>query len=113
LKQFGAITGEFLRHVDPMNSKWSAFNPCIAYSPERGYAMTIRSSNYIIDDRTGALTMTVGGLVKNELWFAELDQETLEVASRRKVQFDNAGLSVSRGVEDARLFWREGGTIQV
>ena len=109
LKELGAKTGEILRFVDPENDKWSAFNPCIAFSPEYGYAMTIRSSNYVFDERTGVLTVVSGGtLIKSDVWFAYLDQETFQIIARQKIKFDGSGPSISRGLEDARLFWRDG-----
>jgi predicted GH43/DUF377 family glycosyl hydrolase len=108
IEDFGGKTEEILRFVDPENEKWSAFNPCIAFSPEYGYGMTIRSSNYAIDSRTGVLNIVAGGsMLKSEVWFAQLDQDSLQIVSRQKVKFDGAGPSISRGLEDARLFWRD------
>ncbi len=108
IKDFGGKTEEFLRFVDPENDKWSAFNPCIAFSPAYGYAMTIRSSNYVVNQKTGALNVVAGGsMLKSEIWFAHLDQDTLRIATRQKIRFDGSGPSISRGLEDARLFWRD------
>lgn len=106
-RELGGVTGEFLRYVDPDVKSWSAFNPSIAYSPEFGYAATIRSSNYTIEEATGAIDVRVGNLVKSEVWYATFDDK-FELASRVKIKFDSNGPSLSRGVEDARLFWRNG-----
>ena len=106
-KELGGVTGQFLRLVDPNAPAWSAFNPSIAYSPEYGYAATIRSSNYTIDELTGAIDVRVGNLVKSEVWFATFDDK-FELQTRVKVQFSKDGPALSRGVEDARLMWRDG-----
>ena len=106
-KDIGGVTARFLRLVDPENKAWSAFNPSIAYSPEFGYAATIRSSNYTIDEMSGAIDVRIGNLVKSEVWYATFDDK-FELVSRVKIKFAPGGLSLSRGVEDARLFWRDG-----
>lgn len=106
-RQLGGVTGQFLRLVDPDVPSWSAFNPSIAYSPEFGYAATIRSSNYTIEEATGAIDVRIGNLVKSEVWYATFDDK-FELQTRVKVQFDKSGPSLSRGVEDARLLWRDG-----
>jgi hypothetical protein len=97
-----------MRLINPDDRAWSAFNPSIGYSSEVGYAMTIRSSNYVLDSVSGSITVTNGGYVKNKLWFADLDQSTLEITAVRQIQFAYDEYPLVRGIEDAKLFWRDG-----
>jgi hypothetical protein len=93
------------RLVEPKNKYWSAFNPSIGHSPKLGYAMTIRSSNYIINLNTGSLDLTEGHDVCNKVWFCELD-DNLNLINLRQIKFQ-APFSLKRGIEDAKLFWRD------
>lgn len=96
-----------LRLPEPADTRWSAFNPSIAYSESEGYAMLIRSSNYWINQNNGQTVLTMGTQIMTRTWFAKLD-ENLEIISLQEVTFDHGNLFISRGVEDARLFWRDG-----
>jgi hypothetical protein len=107
IEQLGGSVKKVRRLVDPNDKSWSAFNPSIGFSPKLGYAMTIRSSNYVINLDTGYLQITAGSLVTNKVWFCELD-EHLNLVNLREVKFDSGELSLKRGVEDAKLFWRDG-----
>jgi hypothetical protein len=107
IEEIGGSIKKVRRLVDPDDKLWSAFNPSIAYSPSLGYAMTIRSSNYVINLDTGYLEVTTGPEVAARLWFCELDED-LNLVNLRKVKFEADGLSLKRGVEDAKLFWRDG-----
>lgn len=69
--------------------------------------MLIRSSNYWIDQKSGQTLLTMGSHIMTRTWFAKLD-ENLEIVSHHEVKFDHGNLYISRGVEDARLFWRDG-----
>ena len=108
ITDWGGKTSQIRRLIDSENRRWSAFNPSIAYSPELGYAATIRSSNYVYNETTGTIDVTDGGMVKNQVWFAELDQNTLEIIGLRQVQFELDSYPLKRGIEDAKLFWRDG-----
>lgn len=103
----GGTTRQLRRLVDPEIKTWSAFNPSIAYSPKEGYAVTIRSSNYVIYLDTGYLEVTNQGEIRNQVWFAELDED-LALKNLRKVEFAKSEYSLERGIEDAKLFWRDG-----
>lgn len=107
IAKLGGSTRQIRRLVDPDIKTWSAFNPSIAYSPTEGYALTIRSSNYVIYLDTGYLEVTNQGEIKNQVWFAELDED-LNLTNLRQVEFANSEYSLERGVEDAKLFWRDG-----
>lgn len=106
---FRSLGGEikYLRRlVDKHDKLWSAFNPSIAYSPEKGYAVAIRSSNYVILPH-GELSVTIGGPIKNQTWFAELD-DNLDLKDLRMLNYEKSGMVFKRGVEDPKLMWRDG-----
>ena len=107
IRDWGGKTVFLRRLVDEEDKKWSAFNPSIGYSPKHGYAMTIRSSNYVLNTMSGLLDITHGGTVKNRLWFAELDQTDLSIKAIKEVQFSTDAYPQKRGVEDAKLFWKD------
>ena len=95
------------RLVNKENKLWSAFNPSIAHSPEHGYAVAIRSSNFVL---TGDYKITLtgaGGFVKNHVWFAELDED-LGLHNLRQIDFSRCGYEFRRGVDDPKLLWRNG-----
>ena len=84
-----------------------SYNPSIAYSPDKGYAMVVRKSNYKIDNSNGRLSIPSGaGGVKNIAGFSKLD-DNLNPMGWVKVKYAD-GPTQKRGVEDARLFSRDG-----
>ena len=107
IAKLGGKTKQIRRLVNPEVKTWSAFNPSIAYSPTEGYAITIRSSNYVIYLDTGYLEVTNQGEIKNQVWFAELDDD-LNLKNLRQIEFDQSEYALERGIEDAKLFWRDG-----
>jgi predicted GH43/DUF377 family glycosyl hydrolase len=103
----GGKTWPIGRYVSS-DTNWSACNPSIGYSPELGYAMTIRSSNYLIDDVTGNLKVQGDYFdIKSRVWFCELSKD-LKGKNMREVKFADSDLPIKRGIEDAKLFWRDG-----
>lgn len=108
IEDFGGSTKQVLRHVLPDQPVWSATNPSIAYCPRQGYAMTIRSSNYTINPQLGSLDVTIGDKIRSYLWFSELDED-LNIVNLRQINLKLDGNpEIHRGVEDARLFARDG-----
>jgi hypothetical protein len=103
----GTVRG-LRRFPDPKEKLWSAFNPSVSCSDSGQYAMTIRSSNYVINDLNGAIDLTLGNVIKTRNWFCELSED-LTIENLREIQFDHGELDVYRGVEDIRLFWRPDG----
>ena len=105
----GGTTWRIRRFADESDRRWSAFNPCVAYSPVDGYVVMFRSSNYFMDPEYGNGVVTTPGRVRSNVWFAKLDDkfEIIE-SSLRMVDFSESGLKFKRGAEDARLFWRDG-----
>ena len=104
LEDFGATTQQILNRVPSADLSWSAFNPSIGHSPELGYAILIRSSNYQISEY--GIPDKVLSAIKNDLWFSELDSN-FNIVDLRKITI-TGDLDLSQGVEDARLLWRDG-----
>ena len=100
--RYGGEIKNLRRFVRTDTKDWSCFNPSIAQGPE-GYAMTFRSSNYVIMPESGELHVVTGGSIKNQVWFAETN-EKLELLNLRRITCDT---KFERGVEDAKLFWRD------
>lgn len=97
---------KLLRFANPLDKMWSGFNPSIAISSDGQIAMTVRSSNYLMGERQSYTSLTVEADIRNRLWFAELNSE---LSITDMYELDVIGeLSFKRGVEDARLFWRDG-----
>lgn len=94
------------RLVNKEDKTWSAFNASIGVSDSGSYAVAIRSSNYVILPH-GELHVTVGGPIKNQVWFAELNDD-LELQNLRQIDFSRCGAKFPRGVEDPKLLWRDG-----
>lgn len=88
------------------SKEWSCFNPSIGYSPKKGYAIAFRSSNYVILPH-GELHVTNGGKIRNQVWFAEIDK-SFALKNFRQIKMPDDVLPMPRGIEDPRLFWRDG-----
>jgi len=109
LSIFGAGTQRFLRFPDINDPNWCATNPSIGYSDKYGYAVMVRSTNYLIsDDLLYIYGLTVGNTISNRMWFSELDDD-LKLVNLREVIFKHSpSFPVTRGIEDPRLFSRQG-----
>ena len=87
---------------------WSCFNMCIGYYPKKGYVATFRSSNFIYDPR--GLYRIVNGATdfQSKLYFSELDND-FQPKKLREIDFSGVeDYTFTRGVEDAKLFYRDG-----
>jgi hypothetical protein len=105
----GGETWRILRFPDENDKRWSAFNPSIAYSPQEGYVVLLRSSNYFFDPNTGDAIPTIGTRVKSRMWLANLDKTwQIDQKTLREIDFSDSGVNFLRGAEDGRLFWRKG-----
>lgn len=105
----GGETWRIRRFIDDLDKRWSAFNPSIAYSPEEGYVVLMRSSNYFFDPKTGDTVATVGTRVLNRMFMANLDKNWQIIEETvREIDFSKCG-DFLRGPEDGRLYWRDGG----
>ena len=105
LSKLGGEVFNLKRFAYPDDKSWSMFNPSIGSSPQ-GYAMTFRSSNYVIMPDSGELYVETGGPIKNKMFFTETN-ENMELLNLREISFKDSGLKIERGVEDAKLFWRD------
>lgn len=108
--ELGGETWRIRRFADESDTKWSAFNPSIAYSPEHGYVVMFRSSNYFLDRNFGNAVATTGSRVQSNIWIGQLS-DNLEIVdgTMQKVDFSDCGIAFKRGAEDGRLYWRGGG----
>jgi hypothetical protein len=106
IRSLGGHIVDLKRFVYPDNKNWSATNPSIGYAPRKGYAIAIRSSNYVILPN-GTYTVTTDGLIQSHVWFSELNKN-FEITNLRKIDISGVGLDLRRGLEDPKLFWRDG-----
>lgn len=97
---------DLIRYPNEKEPQWGATNASIGHNGKSLYAVTLRSSNYIIDDQ-GDYKVTTGGYIKNRVYFSELDKD-LKLKRLRKIDFDGLNVVFNRGVEDAKLFYRDG-----
>lgn len=113
ISSFSDLGGEIWRirrFADESDKRWSAFNPSIAYSPVEGYVVMFRSSNYFLDPKMGNAVPTIDSRIRNRLWIANLSDDFQVIESTmREVKFPDPEIEFKRGVEDARLYWRDGG----
>ena len=105
ISDLGGETRKIRRLITKQTTSWSAFNPSIAYSDKDGYLCLIRSSNYYYDD-LGQVTLLTENKVRNKTYIARLDSE-FSITKLTQVNFID-GPAQERGVEDARLFQRNG-----
>ncbi len=92
------------RFVRTDTKRWSCFNPSIGQSPN-GYAIAFRSSNYVVVPDSGELLVDNGEKIMNQVWFTETN-ENFELLNLRQLDFSDSPVEMKRGVEDAKLFWR-------
>jgi hypothetical protein len=94
------------RFADDANQEWSLFNPSICRSADGRYAMSFRSSNYVIL-QSGELYVTNGGKIRNQVWFCDMTTD-LEMQNLRRITVPKSLIDTTRGLEDPKLFWRDG-----
>lgn len=106
--ELGGHVWRIRRFADESDTRWSAFNPSVAYSPKHGYWVMVRSSNYFINPEYGNAVATIGTRVQSRIWLGKLSENLqIEEESWREVDFSEAGIKFKRGAEDGRLFWRD------
>jgi predicted GH43/DUF377 family glycosyl hydrolase len=108
LSTFGATTVGFSRYIQDSELEWSSTNPSIGFSEKYGYAMLVRSANYFLNTEFYGINVTTGSTIKNRLWYVSLNSDLSAefLIEIRAITPDN--LPISRGLEDARLFSRDG-----
>jgi hypothetical protein len=94
------------RFAQPDDKTWSLFNPSICENAHGEYAMSFRSSNYVILD-TGELYVTNGGKIRNQVWFCDMDAD-MRMQNLRRIHVSKDVMDTTRGLEDPKLFWRDG-----
>lgn len=105
----GGRTKLLANAIHPEDDYWTVFNPCISWSPELGYKVVMRSSNYRIDPM-GQHVFENGNfdVIINRMWMADLNED-LELENLDEIRQDHHALvktyPVRRGVEDARVVW--------
>jgi hypothetical protein len=104
LEDYFGSTRLLLDSLPEQHERWSAFNPSIGSDGAGNLAITVRSSNYRIDKDFGIPDVELSQ-IRNKLWFSELDSD-LKLVNLREISV--VGLAHKPGVEDARLFWRDG-----
>jgi len=104
LKQLRGEVINLRRFAFEDSKTWSAFNPSITYTPQHGFVMTVRSSNYAILEH-GELHVMSGGPIRNKVMFAQLTDD-LKIKTMHELEFD-CGRQFTRGIEDAKLLWRD------
>lgn len=108
IRQLGGTIVDLLRLVKPDDKNWGATNPSIAYYPRKGYVVAFRSSNYIIAPNGAYLPNTPDNQFHSRIWFAELDKD-LKPKNLREIDTSTVeGWGFDRGLEDPKLFYRDG-----
>jgi predicted GH43/DUF377 family glycosyl hydrolase len=108
LDSFGGYTRGFSRYVKDSEPEWSSTNPSIGFSEKYGYGMMVRSANYFLNNDFYGINVTTGSTIKNRLWYVLLDSDLSAISLSEVRVVTPDWLPISRGVEDARLFSRDG-----
>lgn len=106
IRDLGGHIVDLRRFTREDNKNWGATNPSIGYHPKKGLAVAIRSSNYVIDAHK-TYRITEGKFIQSEVWFSELDAN-LKLRNLRKINLQGTDIDITRGMEDPKLFWRDG-----
>ena len=106
IKDLGGTVIDLLRYPDEKDPHWGATNPSIGHNGKSVYATTIRSSNYYIN-KVGSYVPFFGERFLSRVYYSELDRDW-KLKKLRQIDFDGLDISFGRGVEDAKLFYRDG-----
>jgi len=105
VSQLGGKVVDLARYVDD-NTKWGATNPSVGYYPNKGLVVALRSSNYIIDNQ-GKYRVVEGPHFISRVWFSELTKD-YKLRKLRQIDLDGLETEHPRGLEDPKLFFRDG-----
>lgn len=105
IRQLGGRVLDVARYVSD-DTRWSATNASIGYYPNKGTVMAMRSSNYTIDDN-GGYRITEGTKYVSRVYWSELDKD-LKLKKLRQIDFSDVDRELPRGVEDPKVFFRDG-----
>lgn len=106
IRDLGGHIIDLIRYPNEKEPQWGATNASIGFNGKSVYAVTLRSSNYVITDQ-GEYRVTEGGFIKNRVYYSELDRD-LKLKKLRRIDFDGLEVSFKRVPEDAKLFYRDG-----
>jgi hypothetical protein len=107
IEDFEGVTKQIMLRPEMDVKEWSALNPSIGYSEADGYMTLIRSSNYLIDPLTREFKIQTSGDIRTRTWICRLDPTDWSVHDLREIHIAD-GPSVPRGIEDCRIYWRDG-----
>ena len=105
INQLGGRIVDLARYVDN-NPHWGATNASIGYQPNKGLVVALRSSNYVITP-DGQYKVTEGKHFMSKVYFSELDKD-LKMKKLRQIDLSGIDQELPRGLEDPKLFWRDG-----
>lgn len=117
--KFGGHVARMGRYISARSIEWSAFNPSLCIAETGDTLVAVRSSNYVILEH-GELHVSTGGPIRNRVYIADLEHkpgkkpalDSWSLRNYRRVSFDDAaretGMRVDRGIEDAKLYRRDG-----
>lgn len=106
IRDLGGYNIDLIRYPDVTDAHWGATNPSIGFNGKSVYATTIRSSNYYIN-KSGAYVPFFGDKFLSRVYFSEFDRDW-KLKKLRQIDFDGLETEFLRGVEDAKLFYRDG-----
>lgn len=102
----GASVRELLASTSP---GWNCFNPSIAFSPDEGFKIIIRSSNYRLDQYGQYNVSDPEGTIRTRNFIGTLDSELdlVDLHPIRSTGWGPVQFPPVRGLEDARLYWQQ------
>jgi len=108
IRQLGGKIENIRRLADPYIKEWSATNLSIGYHESTGYIAMFRSGNYVISEK-GEYKVVTEAYIKSKIYIAELDLKTYKLRNVRMLDVENLSKegSLTRGLEDPKLFWRD------
>lgn len=106
IKQLSGQIIDLRRMAVAGDKLWSATNPSIGHSTRNNFAVMLRSSNYVIMPN-GEYKVTTNGTIKSKIYFSELDRD-FKIKNLREIDVSGLGIKIERGLEDPKLFWRDG-----
>lgn len=95
------------RFSESGSKEWSCTNPSIGMTPKGDLLVAYRASNYVILP-TGELHVTNGGRIMNRVYVSELNKSDYSVVNFRRLGIPKFHFPIVRGLEDPKLFWRDG-----
>jgi hypothetical protein len=106
IKQLNGHIIDLRRMAVKDDKQWSATNPSIAHSTRNNFAIMLRSSNYVIMPN-GEYRVTTNGTIRSKIYFSELDKD-FKIKDLREIDISKLDINLERGLEDPKLFWRDG-----